>query len=154
MKTFTTILGLLCVSATLALAGANKAGWDDDYAKGLAEAAKENKLVLLDFTGSDWCGWCIKLDEEVFSKTEFKRFAKDKLVLVELDYPKGKNQTKKIKEQNAELKTKFKVSGYPTIVLVDAEGKEQARWVGYKATLMDELKAKVPAGAATPAEKK
>lgn len=154
MKTFTTILGLLCVSATLALAGANKAGWDDDYAKGLAEAAKENKLVLLDFTGSDWCGWCIKLDEEVFSKTEFKRFAKEKLVLVELDYPKGKNQTKKIKEQNAELKTKFKVSGYPTIVLVDAEGKEQARWVGYKATLMDELKAKVPAGAATPAEKK
>lgn len=154
MKTFTTILGLLCVSATLALAGANKAGWDDDYAKGLAEAAKENKLVLLDFTGSDWCGWCIKLDEEVFSKTEFKRFAKEKLVLVELDYPKGKNQTKKIKEQNAELKTKFKVSGYPTIVLVDAEGKEQARWVGYKATLMDELKAKVPAGTATTAEKK
>jgi thioredoxin-related protein len=98
---------------------------------------------LLDFTGSDWCGYCIKLDEEVFSKPSFKKFAKENLVLVELDYPRGKNLPKKTKEQNDSLKSKYGISGYPTIILLDSDGKEAARWIGYKATLLDELKDKV-----------
>jgi protein disulfide-isomerase len=141
MKTFLCLAACLTLGAAPALA--TKPGWDDDYAKGLAEAAKEKKMVLLDFTGSDWCGWCVKLDEEVFSKSDFKRLAREKLVLVELDYPKGKRLPKKTQEQNAGLGTKFKVSSYPTIILVDAEGTEQARWVGYNADLLDQLKAKL-----------
>ncbi|HBJ87954.1 MAG TPA: thioredoxin family protein [Verrucomicrobiales bacterium] len=131
-------------AATASLA---KTGWDDDYEKSLAKAKEDQKMVLLDFTGSDWCGYCIKLDEEVFSKSAFKKFAKENLVLVELDYPRGKNLPKKTKEQNDGLKGKYGINGYPTIILLDSEGKEAARWVGYKATLLDELKDKVKAPA-------
>lgn len=142
MKTLlVSALALLTIS-TAALA---KTGWDDDYEKSLAKAKEENKMVLLDFTGSDWCGWCVKLDDEVFSKSAFKKFSKEHLALVELDFPHGKKLPKKTAEQNNALKSKFGVSGYPTIVLLDKDGKEAARWVGYKATLLDELKAKVDA---------
>jgi thioredoxin-related protein len=135
------ILLCLLLSSLNVLAG--KSGWEDNYDKALAEAKETHKLVLLDFTGSDWCGWCMKLDEEVFSKSDFKKYAKANLVLVELDYPRGKSQTKKLKEQNAALKTQFGIRGYPTLIVVDADGKEQARWGGYSKTFLDELKEKV-----------
>ena len=142
MKTLILTACALFVATTTSLA---KTGWDDDCEKSLAKAKEDQKMVLLDFTGSDWCGYCIKLDEEVFSKSAFKKFAKENLVLVELDYPRGKNLPKKTKEQNDGLKSKYGISGYPTIILLDSEGKEAARWVGYKATLLDELKDKVKA---------
>jgi protein disulfide-isomerase len=140
MKTF--ILSVFALF-TVTSASLAKTGWDDDYEKSLAKAKEDQKMVLLDFTGSDWCGYCIKLDEEVFSKPSFKKFAKENLVLVELDYPRGKNLPKKTKEQNDSLKSKYGISGYPTIILLDSDGKEAARWIGYKATLLDELKDKV-----------
>jgi thioredoxin-related protein len=142
MKTLILTACALFVATTASLA---KTGWGDDYEKSLAKAKEDQKMVLLDFTGSDWCGYCVKLDEEVFSKSAFKKFAKENLVLVELDYPRGKNLPKKTKEQNDGLKSKYGISGYPTIILLDSEGKEAARWVGYKATLLDELKDKVKA---------
>jgi len=141
MKTNALLLLTLLLFSVNALAG--KPGWEENYDKALAEAKETNKLVLLDFTGSDWCGWCMKIDEEIFSKSDFKKYAKANLVLVELDYPRGKSQTKKLKEQNAALKSKFGISGYPTLIVVDAEGKEQARWGGYSKTFLDELKDKV-----------
>jgi|UniRef100_UPI00378340F6 protein disulfide-isomerase len=140
MKTF--ILSVFALF-TVTSASLAKTGWDDDYEKSLTKAKEDQKMVLLDFTGSDWCGYCIKLDEEVFSKPSFKKFAKENLVLVELDYPRGKNLPKKTKEQNDSLKSKYGISGYPTIILLDSDGKEAARWIGYKATLLDELKDKV-----------
>ena len=106
-------------------------GWKTDYTAALAQAAKENKMVLLDFTGSDWCGWCIKLQKETFSKPEFKKFAEQSLVLVELDFPRGKTQSDELKKQNEELAEKFGVQGFPTLVLLDPQGKEAARNVGY-----------------------
>jgi protein disulfide-isomerase len=140
MKTLLlTTLALLAV-ATSSLA---KTGWEDNYEKSLAEAKAAKKMVLLDFTGSDWCGYCIKLDDEVFSKSAFKKFAKDNLVLVILDFPHSTPLSKKLKAQNDALGAKFKVSGYPTIVLLDSEGKEAARWVGYDAELLSKLKEKV-----------
>ena len=142
MKTLILSACALFAATTASLA---KTGWDDDYEKSLAKAKEDQKMVLLDFTGSDWCGYCIKLDEEVFSKSAFKKFAKENLVLVELDYPRGKNLPKKTKEQNDSLKSKYGISGYPTIILLDSDGKEAARWIGYKATLLDELKDKVKA---------
>ena len=106
-------------------------GWKTDYAAALEQAAKENKMVLLDFTGSDWCGWCIKLQKDTFSKPEFKKFAEQSLVLVELDFPRGKAQSDELKRQNEELAEKFGVQGFPTLVLLDPKGQEAARNVGY-----------------------
>ena len=120
-------LALLALTSTVALAAS---GWDDDYAKALAQAKTEKKMVLLDFTGSDWCSWCVKLDKEVFSKPEFKSYAKDNLVLVEVDFPNGKRQTKKLKEQNEKLKQEYAIKGYPTIIMLDAEGKKVGQ-LGY-----------------------
>ena len=110
----------MTATCSLAFAGG---GWGDDFEAAKTLAAKDKKPILLDFTGSDWCGWCIKLDKEVFSKKEFKDYAKSDLVLVTVDFPHEKYQSKKLKEQNEALGKKYGVDGYPTIVLVDAEGK-------------------------------
>ena len=96
----------------------------------LAKAKTEKKMVLLDFTGSDWCGWCVKLDKEVFSKTEFKTYAKDNLVLVELDFPRGKQQSKMLKEQNEKLQKEFGIRGFPTIIVLNPEGQKVGQ-LGY-----------------------
>jgi protein disulfide-isomerase len=142
MKKFLTLLTALVVSASFAMAAA---GWDDDYDKAIAKAKAEKKLVLLDFTGSDWCGWCIKLDKEVFSKADFKDFAKENLVLVEVDFPQGKKLPKKTAKQNDDLKAKFGVKGFPTLVVIDAEGKEVHRIGGYKADALEDIKKAVDA---------
>jgi protein disulfide-isomerase len=105
--------------------------WETNYNAALEQAAKENKMVLLDFTGSDWCGWCVKLHKETFSKPEFQQFASKSLVLVELDFPRGKEQSEDLKKQNQELADKFGIEGFPTLVLLDSQGKEAARNVGY-----------------------
>lgn len=140
MKTWLlTTLTVLCIATSLMA----KTGWDDDYEKSLAKAKETKKMVLLDFTGSDWCGYCMKLDEEVFSKPAFKKFAKENLVLVELDFPHSNPLPKKTKAQNDALGKKYKVTGYPTIVLLDSDGKEVTRWVGYDAELLSQLESKV-----------
>lgn len=105
--------------------------WETNYSAALEQAAKQNKMVLLDFTGSDWCGWCIKLQKETFSKPAFQKFAADNLVLVELDFPRGKSQSDGLKKQNEALAEKFGVQGFPTLVLLDPQGKEATRNVGY-----------------------
>lgn len=137
------LITFLCLAVT-SLAFAGKSGWDDNYQEALTKAKAEKKLALLDFTGSDWCGWCMKLDNEVFAKAEFRKLASESLVLVELDFPQGRRLSKKTKEQNQQLKSKFNVNGYPTIILVDGEGKEVQRWSGYSATFFDELKKALP----------
>ncbi len=138
-------LALLALTSTAALAAG---GWDDDYDKALAKAKAEKKMVLLDFTGSDWCPWCIKLDGEVFSKADFKTYAKENLVLVEVDFPNGKRQTKKLKQQNDKLKEEFGVKGFPTVIVLNSEGKKVGQ-LGYQeggpkpfTAKLDELKGK------------
>jgi len=121
------LLSLALVTSTAAFAAA---GWDDDYEKALAKAKAEKKMVVLDFTGSDWCGWCIKLDKEVFSKKEFKDYAKDNLVLVEVDFPQTKKLPKKTQEQNEKLQKEHSIRGYPTIIVLDSEGKKVGQ-LGY-----------------------
>ena len=82
------------------------------------QAAESNKDLLIDFTGSDWCGWCIKLHKEVFSQDAFKEGVKDKFVLVEIDFPKDKSKlSEETQKQNEELGEKYAVQGYPTILL-------------------------------------
>lgn len=111
---------------------AQEATWLTKFEEAKALAAKENKFVLADFTGSDWCGWCIKLKEEVFSKPEFAKWAKDNVVLLELDFPRNTELPAELKEQNDKLAAEFKITGYPTIVLLDAAGVEIGR-LGYAA---------------------
>lgn len=98
--------------------------WSSDLTKSQEKAKAEHKMVLLDFTGSDWCGWCIKLHDEVFSKPKFKSYAKDKLILVEVDFPQRKHLSKKVTDQNAELANQYGIKGYPTIIVLDSEGKK------------------------------
>jgi thioredoxin-related protein len=101
-----------------------ESGWLTDYKKAQQEAKANNKLVLLDFTGSDWCGWCIKLNKEVFSKPEFKDYANKNLVLVEVDFPRAKSQSSDIKKQNEELAQQYQIEGFPTIMVLDGDGKK------------------------------
>jgi thioredoxin-related protein len=105
--------------------------WATDLPKALERAKSENKIVLLDFTGSDWCVWCIKFDNDVLSQPAFAAYAKTNLVMVMLDFPQTKKQSEALKKNNDELQTKFKVDGFPTYVALKADGKEIGRQVGY-----------------------
>ena len=87
-----------------------------------AKAKTENKLVLLNFTGSDWCVACKRMDAEVFSKPEFASYASTNLELVELDYPLDKKQTKELKDANEALQTKYNVEGFPTFFALKPDG--------------------------------
>lgn len=132
MKTYLKI-GVALVAlhgAGIALAGGE--GWSADFAAAKKEAVASKKDLLMDFTGSDWCGWCIKLKEEVFSQDAFKAGVKDKFVLVEVDFPKDQSKlTDATIKQNDELGKKYQIQGYPTILLCDADGKPFAA-TGYE----------------------
>ena len=106
--------------------------WQTDFAAAKAQAVKENKLLLLDFTGSDWCGWCTKLKKEVFSQDLFQKEAPKDFILVELDFPQKSQLEEKLAQQNKALSKKYEIGGFPSIILVDAEGVEFAR-TGYQA---------------------
>ena len=105
--------------------------WETDWEVAKKRAKDENKQILVDFTGSDWCGWCIKLKKEVFDKPEFQEYAKKNLVMLELDFPHKKQLPAKEKEQNEKLSQEFNVEGFPTILLTNARGKEVGR-TGYQ----------------------
>lgn len=123
---------LLPILATILLTSfaSAKEGWLDDFEKAKAQAKAENKKILLDFTGSDWCGWCKKLDREVFSQQAWKDYAAKKLVLVEVDFPKGFQLPEETKKQNDKLAQKFKIQGYPTIIITSASGLQKGQ-LGY-----------------------
>jgi thioredoxin-related protein len=96
--------------------------WEEDFSKASEQAKQENKYLLANFSGSDWCGWCKKLDKEVFSQKEFKEFAKANLVCALVDFPMKKSQAKKLKQKNKELQEKYSVNGYPSIILISPAG--------------------------------
>ena len=128
MKTFLSIL--MTVALTSMAFAATKEGWLDDLEKAKAQAKAENKKILLDFTGSDWCSWCKKLDKEVFSQQAFKDYADKHLVLVELDFPRSFQLPEATKKQNDALAKKFNINGYPTIVITSASGTKRGE-LGY-----------------------
>jgi protein disulfide-isomerase len=104
-------------------AAAAKSGWLTNYEQAQKEAQSKNRLLVMDFTGSDWCGWCIMLDKEVFSKPEFKEYASKNLVLLELDFPRRKQMPPETAAQNERLLMKFGIQGFPTVVVFDSSGK-------------------------------
>lgn len=127
------ILKLLCIAAlSVSSVFAGGEGWMRNFEGARKKAAEEKKDLLVDFTGSDWCVWCIKLNKEVFDHAEFKDGVKDGFVLVELDYPNDKSKvSEEEKKQNEELIKTYPIKGYPTILLCDPEGKPFAA-TGYR----------------------
>lgn len=97
--------------------------WETDINKAISVSNKTKKPMLLFFTGSDWCGWCIRLQKEVLKTPEFSAWAKKNVVLVELDYPRKTPQTDIIKAQNAALQQTFEIQGFPTIYFATAKVK-------------------------------
>jgi thioredoxin-related protein len=126
-KTLLLLAGLLAGQLTVMA----DAPWSTDLPASQATAKKDKKLVLVNFTGSDWCSWCKKLQKEVFTTKEFDEYAKKKLVLVEIDFPNQKKQSPDLKKANEALQSKYKAEGFPTIVVLNGEGKELWRQVGY-----------------------
>ncbi|MBL7215575.1 MAG: thioredoxin family protein [Phycisphaerae bacterium] len=118
------------VSATTA-SSASTDHWMTDFEKAKQTAREEDKDLLIDFAGSDWCYWCQRLDKEVFSKTAFLQEAGKQFVFVLLDFPNDKSgQTAEIQRQNERLARQFDVEGFPTVFLTDANGRPYAR-TGY-----------------------
>lgn len=108
-----------------------EATWLTDLSKAQAEAKAQHKLLLLDFTGSDWCIWCKKLDAEVFKQPEFGSYAKEHLVLLTVDFPRKTAIAPEVKKQNEELAQKFGIEGFPTIVVLNGDGKQVGE-LGYE----------------------
>ncbi|HEY2103262.1 MAG TPA: thioredoxin family protein [Chthoniobacterales bacterium] len=98
--------------------------WLTNYDTAKTKAKSDNKLMLLDFTGSDWCGWCKRLNAEVFSKPQFQDYAAKNLVLVELDFPKAKPQSDDVKKQNMQLASRYQIEGFPTVIVLNPDGKK------------------------------
>jgi thioredoxin-related protein len=106
--------------------------WLIDAKQAKEQAAKEGKAVLMDFTGSDWCAPCKQLKSQVLDSAAFKEFADKNLVLLEVDFPNDKKKvSKETQAQNEKLSKEYKIPGYPTIIVLDKDGKEVGREVGY-----------------------
>jgi len=121
-----TVLVFLMILAFVGNVKAQKSTWHTDINKAMDVAFKENKKVMLFFTGSDWCGWCKKLQSEVFETANFKKWANN-VVLVELDFPRRTPQDQKIRNQNLYLQSIFKVRGYPSVHFVKPEKKPDGK---------------------------
>lgn len=106
--------------------------WTEDWDAALARAQRENKDVLINFTGSDWCVWCQRLSAEVFDTPEFRSQAPRNYILIKLDFPRSRPQTAQVQNRNRALANQYGVEGYPTIFLADSKGRPYAR-MGYQA---------------------
>lgn len=128
-------LGVFLAAGAMSIAQAASglpSGWTDDFAAAKSRAAEEGKKILLVFSGSDWCGWCIKFDKETLSKGEFVKAAAKNFELVMIDSPKDKSKlSAAARTQNPKLVAQYNVRGYPHYVVTDADGKEIARGAGY-----------------------
>ena len=132
VKSHRLLLGLaaaICLSApALALADSS---WETDLKKAQQAAKAQNKLLFIDFTGSDWCGFCVRLDRDILSRPQFQAFASKNLVLMEVDFPRRKEQTAAIKTQNQHLASQYNIQGFPTIVVLNGDGQTVWRYDGY-----------------------
>lgn len=126
------VLAAIVLSASFSLPAFASDGWLTDFEKAKEQAATEKKALLMDFTGSDWCTWCIRLRKEVFETEVFKAAAPKSFVLLELDYPQDQSKVSEaVRKQNEGLQAKYAIRGYPTILLADATGRPFAK-TGYE----------------------
>jgi protein disulfide-isomerase len=130
MKRIAVYLLMCWVAGNLA---AEEAQWLTSVPQAQALAKKENKLVLMNFTGSDWCPGCKRMDADVLNKPQFIDYARKNLVLVEVDFPLDKPQTRELQKTNNDLQEKYKIDGFPTLVAITPDGKVLWRQDGYLA---------------------
>jgi len=110
---------LLLLSIFLLISCAEDKVWHTNLEEAIEVAKNEDKPILLQFSGSDWCKWCIKLNDEVMFKEEFLDYAKENIILVNLDFPRSIEQTVEKKEYNRTLANKYGIKGFPTVLLLD-----------------------------------
>lgn len=123
-KIFLTAVLLSAVIIGCSKGGSNdNLNWEENLETALQKAKTENKAVLVNFTGSDWCVWCQKLSAEVFSKSEFEDYAEGNLILVKIDFPEKIEQSAETKAYNNQLAQRYGVQGFPTILLFNSQGK-------------------------------
>jgi thioredoxin-related protein len=137
MKRMAIVL-LVCWAAQI-----QAAEWLTDLPKALAKAKAEKKLVLMDFTGSDWCPPCKELHKTVLTSKTFEDYADKNLVLVVVDFPNKSDQSKELQKSNEALKEEFKIEGFPTVILLDADRKQLKSMLGYSGEKPDEFIAKL-----------
>ena len=123
---------LCCLVLLTSSARAEKIEWLTDFEVAKAKAKADDKLVFAFFTGSDWCVWCKKLQAEVLEKEDFQTPALKQYIFVELDYPQQKKLPEELAAQNQKLKNQYKIAGFPSVILMDGEGKQIVQ-TGYKA---------------------
>jgi thioredoxin-related protein len=114
---------------------AKSSDWRTDLKEAEAEAKANHKLLFLNFTGSDWCGYCIQFDRAILDQPQFKQYANKNLVLLEVDFPRRNGprwnaQSIELKKQNAQLAQQYEVDGFPTLVVLSPEGKTLWRYDG------------------------
>src|SRR2546421_2371495 len=125
-------LVLFCSAIFLSAAFASaETDWLTDFDAAKAKAKSDNKLVLLEFTGSDWCGYCKRMQAEIFSKPQFQDYAAKNLILVELDFPRTKPQSDTVRKQNMHLASEYDIEGFPTTIVLSPDGKRVANFFGY-----------------------
>jgi len=112
-------------------ASKDELNWESNLEQAIQQAKKENKAVLVNFTGSDWCIWCKRLSSEVFQQAAFKNYADDNLVLVMLDFPRNIQQSAETQAYNRNLAQKYGIQGFPTILIFNNQGKMVAQ-TGYQ----------------------
>jgi thioredoxin-related protein len=134
MKKSIVFLTLICASflsfaQTTVDYKAHNEGWLVKMDEAYAASKKTGKPIMANFTGSDWCGWCVRLTNDVFSKEDFKKWAEQNVILLELDFPRRKQLPDEIKQQNSSLQQAFQVAGYPTVwMFYLSEDKENSRF--------------------------
>ena len=104
--------------------------WMTDLEAAKTKAAAENKAILIDFTGSDWCGWCIRIRKEVFDTPRFEAYIKDKFVPVEIDLPQNPKFDAELRKRNQAICNQYNVQGFPTVMVTDARGSVTGGFVG------------------------
>ena len=131
MKKFWLIL-MFCLVSAAVWAGKMPRGWSDDIDKALVKAEKEQRYVMILFTGSDWCSWCKRLKADVLDRKAFQKFANQHLVLVYFDFPVNKKiaPAQLLKQQN--WQKKFGIKGYPTTVILNSKGVMVGKISGYE----------------------
>ncbi len=131
MKRMLVLIGMFAAIAANAKIS-TPSGWIDDYDVALKRAADEKRLIVANFSGSDWCGWCKRLDAEVFNTDDFRKGATNRYVLLMVDSPRDRSLlSPKAREQNPKLVEKYGIRGFPTVLILDAKGKTVSE-LGYR----------------------
>jgi len=125
------LLPAMFLLAGVLSATAGKGDWHTNFEKAVSKAKAENKIVLVEFHGSDWCPPCIKLNNEVLSTDAFKDVAESSLVLVNADFPRKNPLSDEQRAHNEALARKLGVKYFPTVVLVNSDGEVLDKMVGF-----------------------